>query len=773
MYATLNQKSWDEILRSIDFAWQPPCTVHLPIQPAHSRDFVHVDCALNACRRRVVPRLSFLDEAAYAAVRASETLLVQFAVDQPAYMPDFRATRLGLAGGHHPVAQAEYFARDLRYEFEYACCQLGEESQAQSVLSITCRVTSEDHLPREAHVRAKVNFQPEDRYFDNHYVPFYWDTTKWLPCTLTSLSGQTILREGHAIGRVQPGGFTCEWEPRAEFNDADYAAMWGTHSPFSVNHIYRLKQVQDTFHFHAELQPGEQRTFQLLLLVDYEHATPEQLQALAALTPESCRDQSIAHFRAQQPAGATELVCPAQRWGDIFAEAQTNTLQLLVQTDRPGEWMPTQGGSTERHFVWVWEAMCMLRPMLRLGHFEAVRRSLAFILSLQDGGFPPSGRFASLDGAIGTTGPRWINSTGSALALAAEYAMYSGDTDFLAENLARLLKAADWIVRELRATRELNPDGSRPLVYGLMPYGCGTDGDVGYIVSFTDAYTYLGLDKLAQLLERTGHARAAELRREVDQYRADIGACITALAQPSGYIPRRVATGDENIFWKFEHIGGITHLTYCDAIDVDADLLRRYVDYYEHNLTDGPFLGHMDRDIVYMGIAEWLWQDVYLKTGESRKAFLANQANLQYGLSQDTFQVLERFSRLDPAFTPWQPNGSGNGRLLEMMVKSLYFEDAGTATLFGAFPFAWLRDNGTTALRRLHTLAGSLTLEATMIDPQHCRISLSADRAAAMPRHVRFPDHLKAAAITPGMSPADGTFTVQPDTARLDFTVSE
>lgn len=40
-----------------------------------------------------------------------------------------------------------------------------------------------------------------------------------------------------------------------------------------------------------------------------------------------------------------------------------------------------------------------------------------------------------------------------------------------------------WTVGELRATRKLNPDGSRPLHYGLMPFGCATDGDIGRIVA--------------------------------------------------------------------------------------------------------------------------------------------------------------------------------------------------------------------------------------------------------------------------------------------------
>ena len=76
--------------------------------------------------------------------------------------------------------------------------------------------------------------------------------------------------------------------------------------------------------------------------------------------------------------------------------------------------------------------------MLQLGHFEAVRRVIEFIFKLQDGGYPPEGDFTSLEGAIGTTGPRWANASGSALVLAAEYAELAGDKNFIKEYLPRM-----------------------------------------------------------------------------------------------------------------------------------------------------------------------------------------------------------------------------------------------------------------------------------------------------------------------------------------------
>jgi len=51
--------------------------------------------------------------------------------------------------------------------------------------------------------------------------------------------------------------------------------------------------------------------------------------------------------------------------------------------------------------------------MLRLGHFQAVRRALDFIFSLQDAGCPPSGKLTTTAGAVGTMGPKCLNTTGA------------------------------------------------------------------------------------------------------------------------------------------------------------------------------------------------------------------------------------------------------------------------------------------------------------------------------------------------------------------------
>ena len=54
-YAQIAKMSWAEILDAQRFYDYPtPLTVHLPLQPHHSRDLIHLDAALKVCRRRVI-----------------------------------------------------------------------------------------------------------------------------------------------------------------------------------------------------------------------------------------------------------------------------------------------------------------------------------------------------------------------------------------------------------------------------------------------------------------------------------------------------------------------------------------------------------------------------------------------------------------------------------------------------------------------------------------------------------------------------------------------
>lgn len=775
-FAGIQSKTWDRILRENGYAWQPPLTVHLPIQPAYSPDFVHVDCALNACRRRMFPGMRTRDPESDRRRAECNVLTIQFALDNPPFIPDFRQTKMRLLENRLPVVHADYFAWNLFYEFEYFCHRLDDR---QSLLWIEIKVANESPKPQTAHIRVKVSLQNEPQLFDYHYVAFYWDQSKWRDCPGFRLDG-AVLKQGDAVvGKALPGGFTLAWEPEAQFEADAFNKRFSCEDRYFVQPALRLPLVRDVIHASAPLAGRESRSFALALLVDVEAVTPAHVLALHEADPDQSRQVAIGHFESLVPSSPLTIVGNAGQYDDLLRYLPINTLQLLVDF-RDGKGLtPTQGGSSERFFVWVWEAVCMLMPMLALGYFDAVRRVIEYMFSLQDGGCPPDGNFTTLKGAIGTTGPRWINATGSALGFAAEYAALSRDRAFLDTCLPKMLRAADWLIGEIRATRVSAPDGTRPLTYGLLPFGHATDGDIGHVLTLSDAYSYWGLERLACLLADVGHPRAEEIRRETDQYHEDIQTAIRQLARPDGFIERKIVTGQEGEKFteKFKHVCGAIHYVHTGVLGADTGLFRKYMDYFEHNLADGYFTGYMDRDVVYIGTTDYLWHEAYLQAGEWKKAFMVMRAVVKYGMSQDTFQTQERFSRRDSAYTCWQPNGSGNGRLLDMILRSFYFEyrdkaRGEVAVILGGMPYAWLVDNETTALRNLRTRRGLLGLEVVSVPGGGgFRLRLASDPGELHPV-LRFPDFLLVTPFGAGIKPeGDGYFRLAGGLRSAEFLI--
>ncbi|MDD2486176.1 MAG: hypothetical protein PHO05_06475 [bacterium] len=773
MYSSINRKSWNRILADNENKWPSPLTVHLPIQPVYSPDFIHVDSALNVCRRRVYPSLSVHERHDWERISQTETMLIQFALDIPPFIPDFRCSQMMLAEGRYPIVQTDYFARNILYRFEYFCCPL-EESK-QSMLWICCSITNESNSPEEVNAWAKINFQKEGDLFEFHYIPFYWDNSKWLFCDKVGLQGDRILYQERSIGRVLPGNFACSWKDTVTFDDEDYNKKFDGNSPYFVTPPLRCKKMQDAMRFSLMLEPKCSETFSLVILTGYENISDKHLQAMAVSSAEICREQSLAHYKSYFTDNIAQLICKTEKWDKIFYTLQTSILQLLVRFPGKADLMPTQGGSSERFFVWVWEAVFMLMPMLQIGHFKPVREALDFIFKLQDAGYAPRGRFTTTGGSIGTTGPRWINTTGSALALAADYYLYSQDGAYLEQYLPKIIKASEWIVNQIKETRRLSLDGARPLTYGLMPFGCATDGDIGHIVSITDAYTFWGLNKSVALLEKLGHKQANTFRAELEQYKQDIAVAVCGLTQSSGFIERKIQTGDpeERFTDKFENICSAAHLGYCRAIDISSKSFQRYISYFEDNLVDDYFIGKMDRVIYYMGVGEWLWQDIYLQLGEWKKAFMAIMTNLKYGMTQDTYQVQERFSKVDPAFTPWQPNGSGSGRALDMIIKSFYFEHDHIATLLGGIPFTWLQENDFTSLSNLYNTRGKLSLEVDMIDNRKAELRMFSDMPKSLPAKVRFPEYFSVDLVSEGVIVlGDNYFSIASGCYKVWFVLS-
>ncbi len=758
-YCGLESKNWPEVMRLNERRRRAPYSVHLPLHPPHAKTFVYMDAAGNAYTLPVLPGIRSNLEGRKELLASIETMIVQFAFDTPAFVPDFRLSRVELAEGRFPLVKLSYYAWNLLYEIEYFCARV---DAGQNALWIKVAVTNESLQQRDAHVRVKINYQNEKQLFDYHYVPFYWDAGKWRPDHSVGLAADGALqRDGKFIGLIKSNDFDLGWEDAVSFNDDEYNKSFRCSAPYFVQPCMRLKAAQGLLHFSGALAPGGRKTFAFALLTEQADIMDEHRTALRAGALPAAMQCALAEFkRIVEPDTRARLVMPQDDMDKAFTALQNINHQMLIDFQDGRGLQPCQGGSSERFYVWVWEAMCMLLPMLQLGHFAPVKRVIDFIFTLQDGGCPPDGQFKSLAGAVGTTAARWINATGSALALAAEYCRYSHDQKFMDEYGDKMLRAAFWIIGELRATRKLNPDGSRPPVYGLLPFGCATDGDIGHIVAFSDAYSYYGLEKFARLLKSTGHPRAAEVAGEAAQYKRDLDQAVDHMRRADGFIDRKIVLdGDKSVITRgFNNIAGAQILAFTDVVSAQDARFRQFAEYCEKNNMLGFFTGAMDRDVMYIGNAEHVWQHIWLCLGCWKKAHSALQTNLKYGMSQDAFLTQERFSLSDPAYTPWQPNSSGNGRMLDMIIKQFYveYEDnkyGCTTVFFGGMPPAWFAINAEMSLNGLYTPAGRISVATAGL-----AFKITCEGFSLRDRTIRIPEYFTVAFDVGGVENMGGGY---------------
>ncbi len=665
-YANAESESWENVRLAAAPKGRSPLSVHVPLNLPEASDLVFCDCAFNAWKMPVPPDMKTGDDARTLEIRKSLRLgLVSVAFGEAPFVPEFRQTRWTRLAGGYPIVRGELDAQRRHYAFEY--CTDPRDGE----LYIRGTVRNAGPEPLDAVIRLKRSEPLEREVCDYHYCTFRWDAERWLtgeatepPAVVESDFDETVVNDHWSLEDdvFRPKWFICG-------------------APYFIHPAMRIRKGGGCLRFSAHLQPGESRSFTVAAGFA-EKPVPRHPPFGEAL-------EAAKRFWDARLAVAADF--GDARDNDVFRSLQICNLQLLLNPwkDPASPYLqPCQGGSSERFYVWVWEAMFSLRPMARLGHLAEVRKVLEFILRLQDGGCPPEGEFTTLAGAIGTTGPRWANSTGSALMLAAEYLECADDADFERRHLGDLVRAAKWILGETRATRRLRPDGSRETGFGLMPWCVVNDGDKGVFFATTDSYSYAGVRHLADFLLLRNHPEGTWMDAECARYKADIDRTVAEVQRDNGFIPRMVGSDKDGSF-EFRNIPGALELVWSGTVDpATNERMARMVDYWEREHAAGPFLEPFDFGIRYIGNCESGIARYHALRGEWKKAYFAREAFMNYAMTRDLHITGERYSEVDEGFTPWQPNASNNGRGLDMMIGRFFIDGGSRIVLMGGFaPF--------------------------------------------------------------------------------------
>lgn len=115
---------------------------------------------------------------------------------------------------------------------------------------------------------------------------------------------------------------------------------------------------------------------------------------------------------------------------------------------------------------------------------------------------------------------------------------------------------------------------------------------------------------------------------------------------------------------------------------------------------------------------------------------------LAYSTSRDVHLASERFCPQLIWLLPWQPNASGNGRVLSMIINTLCLENGDSMRLLHGVPDAWFAANQSLGVKNLRTAFGvlSFTVKPVAGKPQQYELSYECTRDIPNRFLVALPD---------------------------------
>jgi len=364
--------------------------------------------------------------------------------------------------------------------------------------------------------------------------------------------------------------------------------------------------------------------------------------------------------------------------------------------------------------VWLHATAYGIEGLARRGHFAEAKQYLDAAFRWQ--GSQPSeaaGEYTTWDGFF-TAPPHytallWLNFHGWMQWAAARYFLFSDDRAYLEEKLPALVASLEWTASQRRLTMKPSPDGVRPPSYGWLPPGRVTDGSGG-TSTFTDCINWMGLHEVTRLLERVGHPRASEFRREADDYRACILRGLRLAAREREPVRLRDGTFVPYVPGYLESAGHEEGMWYAAVVDgalegiLDSGVVPRgdpLEDWVLANLEDNLFVmaPNLADEAYFLGHGCG-----YLRRDEPKQAIYTLYSVLASHSARDTRTTFEHRSwgagRVYE-LSPWPM-----GYYTRMLAAMLCYDEGDDLTYCRATPSAWLEPGRTIRVERLQTRFG-------------------------------------------------------------------
>jgi hypothetical protein len=689
-----------------------------------------------------------------------------FAVGSPAKLPDFDDVTRKLLDGYLPIVESRWHSGDLTVD-QTAFAFLPHDDEVVSgretqFAVVRMGLTNRSDSPHTTSLLAVVCPKLEGTQ-TMMYASYKAPATRWRqdPATIKYADG-VLQMDGKIL-------LTCRY-------GEGIGPSYHQTLPNAESGELQPDRFTNCLRFQIDMGPKQTRTIDFVLAGTSGLQPPGDLDAMRATTFDLALARALRHWEeALKPS--MKLVTPDRRANDVYRHALLSSLQFMIKVpDRP--WRAPYQTPSVIDMVWPWEAATMLVPMISAGYHRQCDPSMSYFTERQIhvGAFSeneapgcygeparPAGDLESYKGAYIGFNPYWMNETGSVLWLLSERYRYTHDKDWLERNRPSILAAWEFIQNARRQTTVLDDKGEKVRYHGLLPRGRSHDWPGRrYHITFSDAFTWLGMSETAKAFTEAGLPEAGRMAADVVDYRKCILDVIgreqsTDPETGQVFVPSSVfyRDGGENVtgVWNLDGPMWLFYVGLLDASDKRFDDMEAYVD-----RTYGRLLGICGRmgpgsEFWYVNQSDDCYYNVYLARGQHEKALLVFHSALAYGLSNDTYQAVERIDAGDPNYCPLQPNASGNGRYIEMMRRMVIDEqdaDKGILWLLRGCPRQWFAEGQSVVVEGAPTLFGEMSLRVSSNGNETAVDITCPDRRppGEMRLALRHPRHMSPKSVT-------------------------
>ncbi|HTO02343.1 MAG TPA: hypothetical protein VL069_01515, partial [Opitutus sp.] len=666
------------------------------------------------------------------------------------------------------------------------------EGRGQSVIVDVQRYLEDGALP----ILHKVNRDDDVHYHTTSFVsletsPLRSDTVRGTHFLVADLdnAGNTLTSEQKALAarfknenpdteevvlHLQVEATNTSDVPRyAYFKAPRPGAVWNDRSTYTFDAKTGFAQFSDDRVFCVSyldgrpmpqeemavlLQPGEKATFHSRL--PHQPIPQSRAAALAAQSFErryaECRD----YWRAKLVA-AGRINVPEKRVNEML-QAGLLHLDLVTYGAEPnGTLAPSIGVYSPIGT----ESAPIILYYASVGLHDMARRSVMYFLEKQ---YP--------DGLIQNFSDYMVE-TGAALWVVGEYHRYTGDDAWIAEVKPKLLKSTEYLLnwRERNKLEALRHRG-----YGLLD-GKVADPNDPYHQFMLNAYGYLGVSRIAEVLRTSDPVQSAALAREAAAWKEDIRDSLAYGMKHSPVVPlgdgswsrtappwtetvgprALYATGEKHFthgtFNAADGLLGPMHLVFCEVLAPDEAVTGELLDYH----TELFYRGNTAFSQPYYSRHDW----VQLKRGMV-KPFLETWYMAFSGLAdRETYTFWEHVHHVSEHKTHEE------AWFLMATRWMLFLEEDQTLKLLAGVPRKWLESGKSISLDRVSTYFGPLSLKVESRLQAHgieAVVTCDSDRKpATVVLRLPHPDGKHPRVIDGGRyDPATESVTISPFTGR-------